>query len=93
MKIGEVFKYSVDGRIQLIRKERCYYIAYVEDHMCFYQLDEFPFQVLKHTVEGDVNRLLKSAMQQYYLSVAEASSLVNDIQVELADIALLSKKR
>lgn len=93
MKIGEIFAYNIGDRLQLIRREEDYYIAYVEEKMSFYQLDELPFQILKHTVDKNIDSLAKTIARDLSLTHKDANKVILFYQKELSNIDLLDENR
>ncbi|MBU0687000.1 MAG: hypothetical protein KKB81_04045 [Candidatus Margulisbacteria bacterium] len=91
MKIGEVFKYKVNGRTQIIRKEKDYYIAHNSDEMATFLLDEISFQVLKHTINNSVERCKASLAKKMRISLKMAGERIKRSQQELRASSFLGK--
>jgi hypothetical protein len=91
MKIGDIFKYEIDGQTQIIRKEEAYYITFVPDELAYYELEDFPFQVIKHTVNRTIPNLEKTLIKDYGFTPLKTKRKIRDTQKTLCKISLLSK--
>ncbi|MFH1830833.1 MAG: hypothetical protein ABH871_08690 [Pseudomonadota bacterium] len=92
MKCGELYTYDIDGRIQSIRKERGYYVCLVVPVLELIHLEEHTFQILKCTIENNMERLEKWLAKHYQLSNKQIRVSISSIQKELVSVCLLPKK-
>ena len=52
MKRGDLYTFEIEGRMQSIRKEKDYYVCFVEPVLELIHLKNHTFQILKCTIEG-----------------------------------------
>lgn len=90
MKIGEVYQYCLNGRLQTVRKEWGHYLAYSEREKCVCRLEEVPFRVLRASVEEKVDALAVSLQRRYRLAPQQARRLIREIQSELRELGLIA---
>jgi hypothetical protein len=91
MKCGEMYTFEIDGRKQSIRKEKDYYVCFVEPVLELLHLQEHTFQVLKCTLEGRMEELKDWISRHYLLTGDQLEKSIAYIQRELIDVCLLSR--
>lgn len=90
MNVGDVYRYEINGVMQIIRKEKSFYVTYIEKDASFYEIDELPFIVIKYSLEKRIQDCIKYIANQYSLPEKEAIELLRHFQLELVQIGLLS---
>jgi hypothetical protein len=95
MQCGELYTYTIDGRVQRIRKEYGHYVCFSEPVLELVHLQEHTFQVLKHTIEHELTALEEWLRHTYpELSAEQRRQSISAIQAGLVDLCLLpSEKR
>ena len=91
MKRGDLYTFEIEGRMQSIRKEKDYYVCFVEPVLELIHLKNHTFQILKCTIEGKMEKLEKWLKKHFSLSNEQIKASVSSIQKGLVNVCLLSK--
>jgi len=89
VKVGEAYYYKVGGALVIIRKERNYYVAFVEKSSSFLELDELPYRVLMSTFEDCIKECVEWIAEEFSVSEQSAGLIFGETQSRLADIGFL----